>query len=90
VENDRRKNWEVVSTEFDFIEPVKEEYVKHKVVIRPEDISVVRTQIKETYQNIQEHKFEGCGKEDCSWCGFVRSNFTKEVDVVDGVEEEEK
>ena len=22
------------------------------------------------------------------WCGFVRSNFVKEVDLVDGVEEE--
>jgi DNA helicase-2/ATP-dependent DNA helicase PcrA len=90
VENDRRKNWEVVSTEFDFIEPVKEEYVKHKVIIEPEHLAVVKGQIKETYQNILEHKFTGCGKEDCSWCSFVRSNFEKEVDLVDGVEEEEK
>ena len=90
VENDRRKNWEVVSTEFDFIEPVKDEYVKHKVVIRPEDIAVVKGQIKETFTRIQNHEFDGCGKEDCSWCGFVRSNFKKEVDVSDGVEEQER
>lgn len=90
VENDRRKNWEVVSTEFDFIEPVKDEYVKHKVIIEPDHITLVKGQIKETYQNILEHKFTGCGKEDCSWCEFVRSNFKKEVDLLDGVEEEEK
>lgn len=90
VDNDRRKDWQVVSTEFDFIEPEKEEYIKEKVVIRPEDLEIVRTQIKETFTNIKNHQFtKGCGKEDCQWCTFVRSNFTQPQNLLEKAGEEE-
>jgi DNA helicase-2/ATP-dependent DNA helicase PcrA len=85
VENDRRKNWEVLSTEFDFIEPEKNEYVKHKVLIEPEHLAVVRSQIKESYSRILNHEFTGCGKEDCNWCTFVRSNFTQPQNLLEQV-----
>ncbi|MEO8795254.1 MAG: ATP-dependent DNA helicase [Daejeonella sp.] len=90
VDNDRRNDWEVISTEFDFIEPEKDEYIKHKVVIRPEDLETVRTQIKDTYTKIKNLEFNrGCGKKDCSWCGFVRTNFQQTEHLLENMEEEE-
>ncbi|MET0298220.1 MAG: PD-(D/E)XK nuclease family protein, partial [Flavitalea sp.] len=76
VDNYGNKDWRVVSTEFDFIEPdKKKQYQKKKVVINPEDIGIVTRQITETWQKIQDHDFyTGCGKEDCHWCEFVKSN----------------
>ena len=77
VENDRRKNWEVASTEFDFVEPEKGNYIKQKVVISPDDLEIVKEQIKDSYNRILNQEFTGCGKEDCSWCAFVRTNFRR-------------
>ena len=70
------KDWKVVSTEFDFIEPDnKKAYRKEKVVISPEDISIVTKQLTDVWQKIQNRDFyKGCGKKDCRWCGFVKSN----------------
>ena len=89
VDNDRRKNWEVVSSEFDFIEPDKGEYIKHKVVISPEDLSIVREQIKDVYARILNHEFNGCGKEDCHWCTFVRTNYQQPEDILEKSGEDE-
>ncbi|PTQ99276.1 DNA helicase-2/ATP-dependent DNA helicase PcrA [Mucilaginibacter yixingensis] len=77
IDNDRSKDWQVTGTIFDFIEPIAEsEYHKEKVIITPEDEETVRTQIVEVYDRIQKHDFAtGCGKPDCDWCHFVRSNF---------------
>jgi DNA helicase-2/ATP-dependent DNA helicase PcrA len=69
-------NWSVVSSEFDFIEPDKKKnYIRQKVVIAPQDITTVTQQITETWQKIQNHEFYiGCGKEECHWCDFVKTN----------------
>jgi DNA helicase-2/ATP-dependent DNA helicase PcrA len=84
------KNWNVVSTEFDFIEPDKKKsYRKEKIVITPEDISTVTQQIKTVWQKIQEKDFyTGCGKPDCHWCSFVKNNHMA-VALHDLTEEEE-
>jgi len=76
VDNYDQKDWKVVSTEFDFIEPdKKKEYRKVKVMISPEDITTVTQQIKETWEKIQNREFYiGCGKADCHWCEFVKTN----------------
>ncbi|MFM6976545.1 MAG: ATP-dependent DNA helicase [Sphingobacteriaceae bacterium] len=89
VENDRRMAWEVQSVEFDFVEPVKDRYIKEKIVIMPEHLKVVRNQIKEVYSRIKNHDFSGCGKEDCSWCTFVRSNFRQPHDLLEQATAEE-
>jgi DNA helicase II / ATP-dependent DNA helicase PcrA len=70
------KNWHVVSTEFDFIEPDKKKtYRKVKLVISPQDIATVTAQIKTVWQKIQDRDFyRGCGKPDCHWCNFVKTN----------------
>jgi DNA helicase-2/ATP-dependent DNA helicase PcrA len=76
VDNYDQKSWQVVSSEFDFIEPnKKKEYQKIKLVITPEDIATVTHQIEEVWQNIQSREFyTGCGKPDCHWCNFVKTN----------------
>ncbi len=76
VDNYEQKDWKVVSTEFDFIEPDKKKnYRKEKVVISPADITTVTQQISDTWEKIQNREFyTGCGKEDCHWCNFVKTN----------------
>jgi DNA helicase-2/ATP-dependent DNA helicase PcrA len=76
VDNNESKNWKVVSTEFDFVEPnKKKEYKREKVVITPEDIEFVTGQIVEVWNKIQQKDFYvGCGSEDCHWCNFVKTN----------------
>lgn len=76
LDNYRVKNWTVVSTEFDFIEPNKQkQYHKEKVFITKEDMTTVSQQITDTWTKIQNKEFyTGCGKEDCIWCNFVKDN----------------
>jgi len=75
LDNQRRNDWQAESSEFDFIEPVKDEYKKEKLLITQQDIETVTTQITDTWQKIQNHEFKhGCGKEDCHWCNFVKDN----------------
>ena len=45
------------------------------MVISPDDISIVKQQISDVWEKIQNREFyKGCGKEDCHWCGFVKTN----------------
>ena len=76
VDNYEQKSWKVVSTEFDFIEPDKKKnYRKEKLVINPADIETVTQQIMMVWQKIQDREFYiGCGKPDCHWCNFVKTN----------------
>lgn len=76
VDNYATKNWQVVSTEFDFIEPdEKNEYRKVKLTITPTDVALVTQQITTVWQKIQERDFyTGCGKPECHWCNFVKNN----------------
>ncbi len=76
VENDRTNDWQVISSEFDFVEHEKEEFKKGKVVITSDDVETVKQQITSTWSAIQNHEFrKGCGKEDCKWCNFVKGNY---------------
>jgi len=76
VDNYEKKGWKVVSTEFDFVEPDKKKaYRKEKVFITLRDIDTVVEQINTVWGKIQDHDFyTGCGKEDCHWCNFVKTN----------------
>jgi DNA helicase-2/ATP-dependent DNA helicase PcrA len=75
LDNDKTGNWEAVSTEFDFIEPVNDAYKTEKLVVTPADITTVTQQITDTWQKIQNKAFKtGCGKPDCEWCNFVKTN----------------
>ena len=74
--NNHPKNWEVSNAEFDFIEPnKKKEFEKIAVPITDADITTVSQQIQMVWGKIQQKDFyTGCGKEDCHWCNFVKTN----------------
>ncbi|OQP45816.1 ATP-dependent helicase [Niastella populi] len=90
IDNYESKDWQVISTEFDFIEPDKKKiYRKEKVVISPADITTVSQQIVTVWEKIQNREFYiGCGSEDCHWCNFVKTN-KMAVALHDLAEEEE-
>jgi DNA helicase-2/ATP-dependent DNA helicase PcrA len=92
VDNDATKNWEAVSTEFDFLEPGKDgQLVKRKMVIHPADVTTVQQQIVTAWEKIQAHDFyTGCGEEDCHWCNFVKDNqLAIALHEINGANEEE-
>jgi DNA helicase-2/ATP-dependent DNA helicase PcrA len=76
IDNYELKDWKVVSTEFDFIEPDKKKnYKREKLIITPADITTVTQQVTGTWQKIQNREFYiGCGNQDCHWCNFVKTN----------------
>jgi DNA helicase-2/ATP-dependent DNA helicase PcrA len=76
VENYAGKDWKVIQVAFDFIEPTKKrEYIREKIIIGDEDIRQVKEQIKTVYEKIENRDFyTGCGREECHWCGFVKTN----------------
>ncbi|MBN9298518.1 MAG: ATP-dependent helicase [Filimonas sp.] len=76
LDNYDARDWKVISSEFDFIEPDKKKvYHKQKIVISPEDVTTVKEQIRVVWEKIQAQDFyTGCGKEDCHWCNFVKTN----------------
>ena len=88
VDNYGLKEWRVISIEFDFVEPDKKnEYRKIRIPVSQEDIAFVTAQITETWQKIQNREFyKGCGKPECHWCNFVKTN---KLAVVLREEEEE-
>lgn len=70
------REWKAISTEFDFIEPDKKKnYRREKLPVSPVDVDMVTQQISTVWGKIQDHDFYvGCGKEDCHWCNFVKTN----------------
>ncbi len=84
IDHDHSLDWEVINTIFEFVEPVNEgEYHKEKIVISPQDTEEVTEQIKTVYQKIMAHDFNtGCGKKECDWCHFVKSNFKQVGNVM--------
>jgi len=74
--NHHPKNWEVTLAQFDFVEPnKKKEFEKINLPISDADITTVTQQIQTVWAKIQQKDFyTGCGKEDCHWCQFVKTN----------------
>ena len=91
IDNVDDKNWKVVSSEFDFVEPDKSKgFQKRKIYIEPQDIDTVKQQITEVWSKIQARDFyTGCGKEDCTWCNFVKEN-KLHIALHDIIEEEQE
>ncbi|MBI1221086.1 MAG: AAA family ATPase [Bacteroidetes bacterium] len=91
MNNDPSHDWNMVSSEFDFVEPDKTtgEFHKEKIYIRPEDETLVTRQITDSYARIMQHDFQGCGKEECGWCNFVKNHYRLETELGIPTESEE-
>ncbi|RFM30559.1 ATP-dependent helicase [Deminuibacter soli] len=76
VDGQDARNWQVESSEFDFVEPDrKKQYHKRRLMITPQDITTVKAQIELVWNKIQQRDFyTGCGQPDCHWCEFVKTN----------------
>lgn len=76
VDNYEQKNWQVVSSEFDFVEPDNQKlFHKKKIDITTDDINLVEKQISTVWEKIQQRDFyTGCGKPECHWCNFVKTH----------------
>src|SRR5690606_6945778 len=86
LDYESQKGWNVVSTEFDFVEPDKKTQLfgKEKVLITPLDVKTVKEQITLSYNQIMNLEFsKGCNEKDCKWCSFVRNNFSELVGAED-------
>jgi DNA helicase-2/ATP-dependent DNA helicase PcrA len=76
VDNLPGKNWKVLHTQFDFVEPnAKDEFDLQKLSITAEEAATVKEQITTVWEKIQRHDFyTGCGKPECEWCRFAKEN----------------
>jgi len=75
LDEQQLKNWHMVSGEFDFIEKNSKtgKFEKEIISITPEDVQIVRQQIRDTYTKITNLEFtQGCGKEDCYYCNLLK------------------
>lgn len=74
---DKINNWNPISSEFLFVEPVKpsNEYKSKKYMIGAKDVDLLKEQILNAWEKIQRHDFyTGCNKDTCDWCTFVKEH----------------
>ncbi len=91
IDNYKDKNWKIISTVFQFVEPDRKtgEFCNEKIVINDDDIRIVKNQISTSYKQIMNMEFDkGCNDESCHWCNFVKSNFNQ-LDLTRIAEERE-
>jgi DNA helicase-2/ATP-dependent DNA helicase PcrA len=89
IDLENKRGWNILSTEFDFIEPDKKtaQFHKEKVIILPQDVKTVKEQIAFAYEKIMNLEFnKGCNDPDCKWCSFVKTTYT-EIKVTEEAEE---
>ena len=69
-------DWHIGAVEFDFVEPDKKKtYQRKRIDISSIDTDIVKQQIKQVWMKVQQKAFyTGCGKNDCHWCNFVKTN----------------
>ncbi len=75
-ENWRSNPRRVASAEISYLEPdqKKGQFPVFRIVFEPEDTTVMKTLIKDTYGKIMRQEFyEGCGEDNCHWCRFLKN-----------------
>ncbi len=56
----------------DYILHKDDKFVNAEIQVSAEDLTIVDEEIKQTWENIHDHKFsEGCLEDNCRWCNFV-------------------
>ena len=90
VDHNEHGKYTVLSTEFDFVEPNDKKQIKSKkVLISAQDTNQLREQIKLAWDRIQARDFyTGCGKSDCHWCNFVKTNKLQVCEIEADIEEQ--
>ena len=75
IDNYQPKNWKVLGSVFDFVEPDKKGIFKKEVIpINNDDVEIVMKLISHVWEQIQQKNFyTGCGKATCNWCNFAKN-----------------
>lgn len=75
IENYQQKNWKVLGSVFDFVEPNKKGIFKKEIIpINNDDEEILLKLIQHVWTQIQQKNFyTGCGKETCNWCNFAKN-----------------
>ncbi|MFT5725262.1 MAG: DNA helicase-2/ATP-dependent DNA helicase PcrA [Bacteroidia bacterium] len=75
VNNDKTRDYTMISGEMDFVEPAESgEFMSQKVMINNENEAQIRGMVKTVYQRIRNKEFAvGCMKPDCYWCSFSKN-----------------
>ena len=66
----------------DFVEPHNGKHVQKRIEVEDADIALVEQQLKDSYDGIQKHQFDGCGEEKCHWCDFVKQQYEMNPELV--------
>jgi DNA helicase-2/ATP-dependent DNA helicase PcrA len=74
LEGQPERRWDVKYGFFDLLEKGDRGHYEPKTVpMFEQDVAIVKGQIRDAWGRIQNGDFDtGCGKEECSWCGFAR------------------
>ncbi|MDI9337520.1 MAG: PD-(D/E)XK nuclease family protein, partial [Alphaproteobacteria bacterium] len=77
---------------FDFIEPEtpfnKDALIKKSIIISSAEIEEFKKIVVDVWQKIKQHDFKtGCGKPECYWCEFVKTNELNQAILNENVEE---
>jgi len=78
LDSDKKRKLEMQAGTIAFVEPNKDngKFKRFKIVVTPEAMDLVGSQITETWKNIKAHKFNQlCEDEKCYWCNFVRNDY---------------
>ena len=80
LDQDTARQAQVSTGDLDFVEADGEGFHKVRIRILPEDVEVVRHQIKTAYAAIKQKAFDqGCEKDDCQWCQFNKHYLNKRI-----------
>lgn len=79
VNNDKTRDYQMISGEMAFVEPdEKGQFISKKVFINPENETQIKGLVKSVYEKIINREFaNGCMKPDCYWCSFIQKTYQK-------------
>ncbi|MBK8778400.1 MAG: ATP-dependent helicase [Saprospiraceae bacterium] len=78
LDHDTKNRWDAYQANILFLQPNKLEPEKFECKpyeYSPEDLTLVASQIKETYTKITDHQFDiGCEDSGCDWCNYIKNH----------------
>ena len=79
VNNDKTKDYSMISGEMDFVEPDESgSFISKKVFIDEDNTKQITEIVQNVYSQIKSKQFtEGCMKPECHWCNFVSDVYRK-------------
>lgn len=78
LDHDQREQWTAQKSSMLFLQPNKldpHEFLHHQYTYSADELLIIQSQIKETYENVYQHRFDtGCEKPECEWCTYLKTH----------------